>query len=358
LKNPLPPSLGIDWSAYRLPAEWESHEATWLAWPHNAETWPGLLEPVQETYLEMIRALIPAERVYLIAKDCAAADEIHERLRRANLISPNLKVVTIPNDDAWLRDSGPIFMLRRSTGTPARVAHDFTFNSWGKKYGPWDKDDVIPEAACRLTDTPFETHDFVLEGGSLDTDGQDTLLTTEQCLLHPNRNASLSRPEIEARLSQWLGVRKIIWLGEGLEGDDTDGHVDDLTRFLSPGVVATVIESDSQDPNHAPLADNLHRLSLAKDSCGRALQVIQIPMPPRADGPHHRNPASHANFYIGNSAVLVPTFASPTDKVVLDLLRPHFPGRKVHGIDCRALVGGLGAIHCITQQQPAIVPLG
>ena len=351
-------SLKIDWPAYRFPAEWEPHEATWLAWPHNAETWPGLLEAVQDTYLEMIRALLPGEKVYLVVKDCSAADEVQEKLRRAKLFSPNLKVITIPNDDAWLRDSGPIFMLRKDSGPPRRVAHDFTFNSWGKKYGPWDKDDAIPLAACRLTETPCETHDFVLEGGSLDTDGLGTLLTTEQCLLNPNRNASLSRAEIEERLAHWLGIRKVIWLGEGLEGDDTDGHVDDLTRFLSPGVVATVVEPESHDVNYTPLADNLKRLSCAKDSRGQGLQIIELPMPPRADGPHHRNPASHANFYIGNSAVLVPTFDSPTDAVVIDLLRPHFPGRRVIGIDCRALVCGLGAIHCITQQQPAISPVG
>jgi agmatine deiminase len=355
LNKPHATSSGIDWSSYRFPAEWEKHEATWLAWPHNAETWPGLLEPVQETYLEIIRNLIPGEKVFLLAKDCESTEVIQQRLKKDRIQSENLRVVTIPNDDAWLRDSGPIFMLRHGPGTPRRVAHDFIFNSWGRKYGPWDHDDVIPVAACRMTETPFETHDFVLEGGSIDTDGQGTLLTTEQCLLNPNRNPSLTKGVIEERLRQWLGIRKIVWLGDGLEGDDTDGHVDDVTRFVAPGVVVTVVEPDTADANHAPLADNLQRLRHAKDAHGKPVQVIELPMPPRSDGPHHRNPASHANFYIGNSAVLVPVFDSPTDKTVLEALRPYFPDRNVVGIDCRALVGGLGAIHCITQQMPAIV---
>jgi agmatine deiminase len=205
-----------------------------------------------------------------------------------------------------------------------------------------------------MTDTPFETHDYILEGGSIDTDGRDTLLTTEHCLLNKNRNPSLSRAEIESKLKHWLGMKQIIWLGDGLEGDDTDGHVDDLSRFVAPGVVVTAIEKDPQDTNFAPLKDNWERLQKAKDSRGQPLRVLELPMPPRSDGPHHRNPASHANFYIANSAVLVPVFNSPTDRPTLDLLRPFFPDRKMVGIDCSALVGGLGAIHCITQQMPAI----
>jgi len=347
-------SESVDWSAYRLPAEWEKHEATFLAWPHNAETWPGLLEGVEKTYLHIIQALLPGEKVYLLAKDCSAATQIQERLTREKISSPNLKILTIPSDDAWVRDSGPIFVLRRDAKQPQRLAHDFIFNSWGRKYGPWDLDDVIPPAACRMLDIPWVTHDFVLEGGSLDTDGQGTLLTTEQCLLNPNRNPSLRRTDIEERLTRWLGIQKVIWLHDGLEGDDTDGHIDDITRFVAPGTVVTVVEPDPKDANHAPLQENLARLRSAQDAKGQPLQIIELPMPPRSDGPHHRNPASHANFYIGNSAVLVPTFASPTDAIVLDRLRPFFPDRKVVGIDCRDLVAGLGAIHCITQQMPAI----
>jgi agmatine deiminase len=347
-------SESVDWSAYRLPAEWEKHEATFLAWPHNAETWPGLLEGVEKTYLHIIQALLPGEKVYLLAKDCSSATQIQERLTREKISSPNLKILTIPSDDAWVRDSGPIFVLRRDAKQPQRLAHDFIFNSWGRKYGPWDLDDVIPPAACRMLDIPWVTHDFVLEGGSLDTDGQGTLLTTEQCLLNPNRNPSLRRTDIEERLTRWLGIQKVIWLHDGLEGDDTDGHIDDITRFVAPGTVVTVVEPDPKDANHAPLQENLARLRSAQDAKGQPLQIIELPMPPRSDGPHHRNPASHANFYIGNSAVLVPTFASPTDAIVLDRLRPFFPDRKVVGIDCRDLVAGLGAIHCITQQMPAI----
>jgi agmatine deiminase len=332
LNHPIP-SESIDWSNYRLPAEWERHEATFLAWPHNAETWPGLLEPVQQTYIEIMRALLPGEKVYLLAKNCDAAEEIRVRLEGEKLALANLRILNIPSDDAWVRDSGPIFVLRKDSGAPQRLAHDFVFNSWGRKYGPWDHDDIIPARVCQMLDAPWTSHDFVLEGGSLDTDGQGTLLTTEQCLLNPNRNPSFDRKEIEARLRRCLGIQKVIWLHDG--------------------VVVTVVEPDPRDANHAPLAENLRRLRLAKDALGKALQVIELPMPPRADGPHHRNPASHANFYIANSAVLVPVFGSPTDSVVLDHLRPFFPDRSVIGIDCRDLVSGLGAIHCITQQMPA-----
>lgn len=345
----------VDWSALRFPAEWEPHEATFLAWPHNEETWPGLLEPVRQTYLKIIQALVPGEKVFLLAKDCAAAEEIQERFRQAKMESANLKVLVIPNDDAWVRDSGPIFLLNRNNSSPQRLAHDFTFNSWGKKYGPWAKDDIIPQHAARMLNFPLVTHDFVLEGGSLDTDGLGTLLTTEKCLLNPNRNPAFDRNAIESRLRQWFGLTQIIWLADGVEGDDTDGHIDDISRFVAPGIVVTVVEPDPHDANHAPLAENLHRLRHAKDARGQPLQVLEMPMPPRADGPHHRNPASHANFYIGNQVVLVPVFSSPTDAIVLDLLRPYFPGRSVVGIDCRDLVAGLGAIHCITQQMPALL---
>jgi agmatine deiminase len=354
LNHPIP-SESVDWPNYRLPAEWEKHEATFLAWPHNAETWPGLLEPVQQTYIAILRALLPGEKVYLLAKDCEAAEEIRTRLEKERIDLTNLRILNVPSDDAWVRDSGPIFVLRKDSAAPQRLAHDFVFNSWGRKYGPWDHDDIIPARVCQMLDAPWTSHDFVLEGGSLDTDGQGTLLTTEQCLLNPNRNPSFDRKGIEERLRQWLGIQKVIWLHDGLEGDDTDGHVDDISRFVAPGVVVTVVEPDERDANHAPLAENVRRLRLAKDASGKALRVVELPMPPRADGPHHRNPASHANFYIANSAVLVPVFASPTDSIVLERLRPFFPDRSVVGIDCRDLVSGLGAIHCITQQMPALL---
>ena len=181
MNHPIP-SESIDWSNYRLPAEWERHEATFLAWPHNAETWPGLLEPVQQTYIEIMRALLPGEKVYLLAKNCDAAEEIRVRLEGEKLALANLRILNIPSDDAWVRDSGPIFVLRKDSGAPQRLAHDFVFNSWGRKYGPWDHDDIIPARVCQMLDAPWTSHDFVLEGGSLDTDGQGTLLTTEQCL--------------------------------------------------------------------------------------------------------------------------------------------------------------------------------
>lgn len=333
-----PPTAGflIDFfnMTLRMPAEWEPHEATWLAWPCNEETWPRGLEPVRRAWVEMARALAPHEKVHLLVNDSSVA---------VPKIA-NVEVHVVPNNDAWMRDAGPIFVERDG----ALLAHDFIFNTWGGKYGPWDLDDVIPQRAAEIVGCPVEIHDFVLEGGSIDVNGRGTLLTTRQCLLNKNRNPELSQAEIEERLRADLGATEIVWLDEGIAGDDTDGHIDDIARFVNETTIVAVVEKNEADENFPILQKNLSDLRATR------FDIVELPMPSRVEGPFGRSPASYANFYIANGVVLVPVFNDPRDEEALEILRPLFPGRNVIGIDCRAVVAGLGAIHCVTQQQPKI----
>jgi agmatine deiminase len=346
----------FDFTGYRMPAEWAKHEATWLVWPSNSETWPSGLEPVQAIWIEMMAVLSQGERVYLLVKDCETLENVQTLLaKRKDAVTANIEILLVPNNDSWVRDSGPIFCLNPSRPDAPRIANDFIFNSWGKKYGPWDDDDVIPRKAGDVVKCPVIIHDLVLEGGSIDPNGCGTLLTTTQCLLNKNRNPHLSKTEIEDRLKKFLGLSKIIWLGDGIEGDDTDGHVDDISRFVNPTTVVTVFEEDSTDPNYGPLKENFEHLKKETDQDGNPLRVITLPMPDRVEGPFGRSPASYGNFYIANHAVLVPVYSSKNDQVALDILQKEFPDRKVVGIECTPLVRGLGAIHCVTQQQPAVV---
>jgi agmatine deiminase len=255
-------------------------------------------------------------------------------------------------DDAWIRDYGPIFV--RSVDEP-RSLHitDWRFNSWGEKYGPWDHDDRVPSALGELLGLPVKSPGIVLEGGSVDVDGDGTLLTTESCLLHPNRNPERDRQSLERFLGTYLGAETVLWLGQGIAGDDTDGHVDDLTRFVAPGTVVTVLEEDPGDENYRPLQENLERLHGMTDARGRRLEVLELPMPLPVYHEGYRCPASYANFYIANESVLMPCFGSPRDEKARGVLAEAFPDRRVVAIDCRDVVWGLGAIHCVTQQEPA-----
>jgi agmatine deiminase len=342
----------FDFTGWAMPAEWDRHDATWLAWPKNTETWPAGLGPVREVYVRMIAALCPHEKVYVLLDGCECHEEFDRMTAGITTGRANIKPVSIPYNDSWMRDSGPIFL--KSADGKGLVGQDFIFNTWGRKYGPWEDDDRIPLHATRMLDLPVVRHDLVLEGGSIEVNGRGTLLTTTQCLLNKNRNPHLSRAEIEVRLKRFLGLTHILWLEDGIEGDDTDGHIDDITRFTDPRTVVTVVEPDPADPNHAPLQANLETLRSMKDQDGRALRVVEIPMPKRrVEGPFGRSPASYANFYIANQVVLVPVYSDVNDQKVLDILQPLFPGRQVVGIECTPLVAGLGSIHCVTQQQPA-----
>mgnify|MGYP001568359323 CR=1 FL=1 len=336
---------------YRWPAEWAPHEATWLAWPKNRTTWPSRLEEATEAWAAMAGALAPGERVEILADDAAMESAARNFLTSRGISLSNVRFHRVPTDDAWMRDSGPIFIAASSATGIALTC--WKFNGWGEKKA-CGQDTYVPGAIRNILGLPAFAPTFVLEGGSIDGDGEGTLLTSEQCLLHPNRGANRAKPDVERTLMDFLGVSKVLWMGNGIAGDDTDGHVDDFARFVAPGVVVACEEKDPDDENHAPLKDNLERLRKATDAAGRLLQVVPIPMPPPLlSDAGVRLPASHANFYVGNAAVLVPFFGGPTDAIALGILRPLFPGRRIVGIDCRALVIGGGAIHCVTQQQPA-----
>ena len=331
---------------YRMPAEWERHESTWISWPKNPLTFsPELMESVESAYVSVVDTLSEGERV-----DILVDDQTVER-RVSGMLSGRGSVAfhRIRTEDVWVRDYGPIF-VRSADGI---VATKWTFNAWGNKYDDLLPDDEAGRKMAASTGLAVIEEEMVLEGGSIDVNGGGMMLTTEQCLLNSNRNPSLSRTQIEAKLKKRLGAEHIIWLKSGIEGDDTDGHVDDIARFVSEDTVVCMVEEDGNDDNFAHLDENLSLLRAAETPSGGKLVVVPLPMPGSLeDG--GRLPASYANFYIGNSAVLVPVFNDRNDDVVLERLRRLFPGRKVAGIDCRALVHGLGTIHCATQQQPAL----
>jgi agmatine deiminase len=337
---------------YRLPAEWSPHAATWLSWPHNRDSWPGVFAAVEPAMVEFVRALASCEPVYVNVLD--AEHEIHVRgLLRGAVPPERLRFYRFPTNDAWARDHGAIFVTRAASDAPL-LAVDFDYNAWGGKYPPFDLDRQIGRQMAEALAVPrFARPGVVLEGGSIEANGAGALLTTEQCLLNPNRNPSLARVDIESLLREVFAVDEILWLGEGIEGDDTDGHIDDLTRFVAAHTVVTVVEPNRRDPNHAPLAAN-RRLLDTLTVAGRPLEVRELPMPEPRYLEDQRLPASYANFYVANGAVLVPAFGCAADETARGILGECFPGRRVLPIDCRVLIAGLGALHCLTQQVPAV----
>ena len=337
---------------YRQPAEWAPHEATWLSWPHNRDSWPGVFAGVEPAMVEFVRALALCEPVYINVLD--ADHERHVRKLLASAVAPErVRLYRFPTNDAWARDHGAIFVTRPALDEP-RLAVDFDYNAWGGKYPPFDLDREIGRQMAEALGVPrYAKPGIVLEGGSIEVNGEGALLTTEQCLLNPNRNPTLTRADIERLLRDCFGVTEILWLGEGIEGDDTDGHIDDLARFVAPRTVVTVMEPNRADPNHAPLEAN-RRLLDGLTVGGRRLTVVELPMPEPQYLEDQRLPASYANFYIANGAVLVPTFGCPADEVACATLRDSIPGRRVVPVDCRVLIAGLGALHCLTQQVPAV----
>jgi len=338
-------------SGYRMPAEWELHEATWISWPHaDGQSFPDSYERVVPTLVKMAAALAESE---ILRINISSADQEREVRGYLSKAAPMERVEFHhnPTNEPWCRDHGPIFVKRSSA--PTLAVNDFGYNAWGGKYPPYDLDDVVPTRIARDLRLPLFNPGFILEGGSVDPNGEGTLLTTESCLLNPNRNPSMTREQIEQGLRDYLGVEKILWLGDGIEGDDTDGHVDDITRFVSRDTVVTVLEPHHGDPNHLPLRENLERLQEMTLADGTPLNVLEMPMPPRIDREGLRLPASHANFYIANEAVLMPSFGGESDVVAADLLAGLFPTRMIRPIDCQELIWGLGAFHCLTQQQPA-----
>jgi agmatine deiminase len=336
---------------YRMPAEWEPHEATWLSWPRrDGISFPFAYDEVMPVFVQMIDALRASERVRINVPNLD--HELEVRFILKDIDTSHVEYVQIPTNEPWCRDHGPIFIKRDSD--PRLAVVDWDYNAWGGKYPPFDLDEVVPTRIAEYLRLPVYYPGLVMEGGSFDLNGTGSLLTTTSCLLNPNRNPGKSKIEIEQALRDFSGVTNILWLGNGIEGDDTDGHIDDITRFVSRTTVLTVVEEDPTDPNFEPLRANLATLKTMKAEEGTPLEVHALPMPPRVDREDRRLPASYANFYIANKAVLMPAFRSPKDKRALEILQKCFPDRRVIAIDCTELIWGLGAFHCLTQQQPAV----
>ncbi len=338
-----------------MPAEWEPHRGTWLSWPHKEASWPGKFGSIPGIFAQMVSALAGQEEVHINVAGPGMEADVRRLLADAGADTGNVFFHHNPTNDAWCRDHGPIFLQRRIRDQIEEAVVDWDYNAWGGKYPPYDLDDAIPTRIGRELGVPVFAPGIVMEGGSIDVNGRGTLLTTEACLLNPNRNPQLTRAEIEQALRDYLGVQKILWLGDGIAGDDTDGHVDDLSRFVDPTTVVTVVEDDAGDENYEPLQANLERLHAMTDQDGRPLRIVTLPMPRPLYHDGQRLPASYANFYIANGTVLLPTYDPERDQEAQATLRSLFPTRKVIGIDCTDLVWGLGAFHCVSQQWPAAV---
>ena len=337
-----------------MPAEWSRHRATWLSWPHNLDTWPTQIETVREIWVKMICALSPHEKVYLLVNDGTTEQQVWARLRRAKAELANITLVKIPTVDVWMRDYGPTFVTR-SAATDPLAFNDWIFNGWGGKYQDYEADDSVARKIAALLNVPVFEQLLILEGGSIEVNGGGTCLTSEQCLLNRNRNPQLSRAEIEQFLRDSLGLSQVVWLGEGVAGDDTDGHIDDIARFVDPVTVACILETNPRDENYRALRENYERLQDARTPSGSKLSVFSLPCPAPIYSGSERLPASYANFYIANEVVLVPVFDDVHDGEALGILQEHFADRAVIGLRCNEVVAGLGAIHCVTQQEPAVI---
>jgi agmatine deiminase len=345
---------------FRMPAEWEPHQATWIGWPHNRTDWPGKFGPIPWVYGEIARHLTPGETVRILAASATIEAGARRVLRKVGVDLGQIDFLRCPTNRGWTRDFGPIFVRR--DGPPAELAiARFRFNAWAK-YPDWRRDDRVPEVAARrlklrLFAARARGRGVVLEGGAIEGNGRGTVITTEECLLDPAvqvRNPGLSRGELEQVMRDTLGVTNVLWLGRGIAGDDTHGHVDDVCRFTSPATVVLCRERDPHDPNYRPLAENRERLTGARTEDGTPLEVVDLPMPRPLVFAGQRLPASYANFYVANAAVLVPTFNDPSDRLALGILGELFPDRPVVGIHAVDLVWGLGTLHCLTQQEPAL----
>ncbi len=336
-----------------MPAEWEPHAATWLTWPRpDGISFPGRYEVVPPIYAELIRHLVAVEEVHINVWDADMKARVRQTLIELNTPLARVHFHIFPAYEPWCRDHGPIFVSREYQGQHERAVVDWAYNAWGGKYPPYDLDDAVPERVAEFRGLPLFRPGIVMEGGSIEVNGRGTLLTTEACLLNPNRNPELSQAEINSYLREYLGVEKILWLGEGIVGDDTDGHIDDLARFLNAITIVTVVEEDIDDANYPVLQENLRRLRMFRDQNDKLFRIVKLPMPGLVEYQGQRLPASYANFYIANQIVLVPTFRHPNDQKALEILQREFPDRRVIGIDSTGLIWGLGSLHCLTQQEP------
>jgi agmatine deiminase len=349
-------------AAYRMPAEWEPHAATYLVWPHNRETWPGKFDLIPPIFAQIAAAIAEFEPVRVLVNDASQIDAVRELIEHASapgggpIRRDRISTVVVPTNDSWIRDHGPIFVNRiaREGIGPTQLALDWRFNSWGEKYGAYELDDAVPRRLGEQYGFEVIEPGIVLEGGSIDVNGVGALLTTEACLLNKNRNPDLTRGDIEEYLRVYLGVEQILWLGDGIAGDDTDGHIDDLARFVARDSIVTVIEKDASDANYHVLQDNLARLHALRDTRGRPFRVETLPMPPALYYEGMRLPASYANFLIVNGGVIMPSFGCAADVEAAATLERLFPTRRIAAIPSTDLVWGLGAVHCLTQQHPEV----
>ena len=341
--NETPSSLG-----YRMPAEWETHSGTWLTWPHNPETWPKQeMQQVETEFMGIIRPLAKNESVHILVNDEDMENAVESTLNANNVEMKNIFLHDIPTNDSWIRDYGPNFIIQ-SDGKVA--ANDWDFDSWGRKY-KWELDDLAGTVIAEESGLHHFKPEIVLEGGAIEVNGAGTCVTTESCILNPNRNNGISRDAMETVLKDYLGISKVIWLHGEMEGDDTDGHIDNLARFVNPTTMVCAVEEDEEDPNYPCLKNNFDHLRSATDQDDKLFEIVALPMPGYIGSP--RLPASYANFYIANKSVLVPVYGNPNDKRALSILEPLFPEREIIPIPCTTLIWGLGGVHCLTQQQPA-----
>lgn len=345
----------------RMPAEWEPHSATWISWPHEQSDWPGKFELIKWVYVEIVRALSESEQVEILCNSPGIEAEVRDCLAQKGVSTANIRLHFVPTDRSWLRDSMPIGAVATDGGSAPRSWLRWKFNAWAK-YEEFEIDAGVPDLVSSITGIPLveclrpdNGELMVLEGGAIDVDGQGTLLATEECLLSriQERNPGLDRGGYEEAFARYLGVTKTIWFGRSCEGDDTHGHIDDVARFIRPGLIVLAVEENKNDPNFEIGQDNLRRAQGIVDAQGRKIEIVALPMPGPVEYEGLRLPASYANFYIANKSVLVPTFRDRNDAGVLEMFKTLFPGRRVVGIDCYDLVLGLGTLHCLTQQQPA-----
>jgi agmatine deiminase len=337
-----------------MPAEWEPHAATWLTWPRpDGISFPEKYKTVPPVYAALIRLLVSVEEVNINVWNAEMESWVRDLLLKEKTPLERVRFHHFPAYEPWCRDHGPIFLVRDENGRRQRAIVDWGYNAWGGKYPPFDLDDAIPQHIARLRGLPLFSPGIVMEGGSVDVNGSGTLLTSESCLLNPNRNPHLSKTEIEKYLCDYFGVTRVLWLGEGIAGDDTDGHIDDLARFVNPTSVVTIVEEDPADENFTVLQENLKRLRTFRDQAGDPLRIVSLPGCGVIEHGGQRLPASYANFYLANAMVVMPTYRSQNDARALEILQKEFPERRVVGLDSTELIWGLGSFHCITQQEPA-----
>jgi agmatine deiminase len=348
LNNPTPFPLDL---GYHFPAEWGKHASTWLSYPHNEASWPGKIHTIYPYYHQFIREVAKGETVNINVLNAEMINRVSEALRNLNVNMQNIRFHENPTNDAWCRDHGPAFVINRASDKPKAIV-SWEYNGWGGKY-PAELDNQIPEIIAQNLQIPVYYPGIVMEGGSVDFNGKGTIITTTSCLLNPNRNPALSKEQIEIILMKYYGAQQVLWLGDGIEGDDTDGHIDDITRFINEDTVITVVETNKSDANYLPLKENLKKLGKFRLMNGKQLNIVEIPMPSPMVYQDQRLPVSYANFYIANAGVMVPVFRCKEDNKAVYLLETCFKDRPIVGLDSVEIIWGLGSWHCLSQQEPA-----